>query len=296
MQAARFALALLLTISGLHADSAVQHSLEYKLLFGKVKALDDTLGGALGVATIDLTSGRIFVYNGEAVFPTASTIKIPIMMEMFRAMKTGRIQPDTRLTLAPSDSVGGSGDLQNALKNGPVTLTVRQLITAMIEHSDNAAANKCISMVTMASVNRLLSNWGFRETRLRRVMMDARAAQNGNENTSSPLEMARLLEMLYRGTAIDPSASQQMLDIMKRVKADVRSAIPEAIDVASKPGDLEGVRCEAAVVYLPGRPFVLSVFSTFLDQDVNPVPEVTRIAFRYFQKLANSNEYGHRVK
>ena len=295
MAPARIALTALLAIS-LHADSAVQHLLEYKLLFGRIKALDDNLGGALGVATIDLTTGRIFVYNAEAVFPTASVIKIPIMMEMFRQMKEGRIQPDAQVTIQPSESVGGSGDLQNALQHGPVTLTVRQLMTAMIEHSDNTATNKCISMVTMGRVNRSLADLGFRSTRLRRLMMDSAAAERGDENTSSPLEMARLVEMLYRGAAVDPDASRQMLELMKLVKADVRGAIPANIEVASKPGDLDGVRCEAAIVFLPGRPFVLSVFSTFLNQDVNPVPEVAKIAFEYFQKLAESNEYGHKVK
>jgi beta-lactamase class A len=296
MAPARIALAILATISVARAESAVQRLLEDKLLFGRIKALDAELGGVLGVATIDLASGRIFVYNGEAAFPAASVIKIPIMMEMFRQISAGRINPDRQVTLTPADSVGGSGNLQNALKQGPVTISVQELIRNMIENSDNIAANRCIAMAGMENINGLLSGLGFRQTKLRRVMMDAAAAERGDENTSSPLETARLLEMLYHGRAIDSDASRRMVEIMKRVKGDLRAAIPAGVEVASKPGDLDGVRCEAGIVYLRERPFVLSVFSTFLDQDANPVPQVAKIAFEYFQQLARSNEYGHEVR
>lgn len=296
MAPGRIALAILFTASTLHADSAVQRLLEDKLLFGKIKALDGSLGGVLGVATIDLTSGRIFVYNGEAVFPAASVIKIPIMAEMFRQIKLGRIRAGDQVRLTPSDAVGGSGDLQKDLQRGPVSLSVYELIAAMIEHSDNTAANRCISMAGMDRVNRFLADHGFRNTRLRRMMMDAPAAARGNENTSSPIETARLLEMMYHGQVVNADASRQMLDIMKSVKADLRAAVPAGIEVASKVGDLDGVHAEAGIVYLQGRPFVLSVFSTFLNQDVNPVPEIARIAFTYFQKLAGANEYGHKVR
>ena len=80
-----------------------------------------------------------------------------------------------------------------------------------------------------------------------------------------------------------------MLDVMKKVKANMRPVIPPSIEVASKPGDLDGVRCEAGLVYLPKRLFVVNVMSTYLDDKVNPVGEVTRIVFDYFDKLAHAN-------
>lgn len=272
------------------AESSVQHLLEAKM-HNRIKAVDDALPGALGVATIDLTSGRIYVYNGEAVFPTASAIKIPIMVQMFRA----KVNLEERITLQPSDAVGGSGILQKPLSKGPVTLTVRELMTAMIEHSDNTATNRCIQIAGMERVNALITGLGLRSTRLRRVMMDSAAAKRGDENISTPVEMARLVEMLYRNKLSAPQDTRQMLDILKLVKADFRSTLPPEVEVASKPGAIPGVHCEAGVVLLKGRPFVLSVFSTFLNDDANPLPEVTGIVFEYFRKLAQSNEYGHRV-
>jgi len=273
------------------AESAVQHLLEAKM-HARIKALDDSLDGALGVAAIDLSSGRLYVYNGEAVFATASSIKIPIMVQMFKA----KVNLDESVTLQPSDLVGGSGNIQRTLAKGPVTMTVRELMTAMIEHSDNTATNGCIRIVGMERVNALMASLGLRSTRLRRVMMDSAAAIRGDENTSTPVEMARLVEMLYRNRLSPAADTRQMLDILKLVKADFRKALPADVEVASKPGGIPGVHCEAGVVMLKDRPFVLSVFSTFLKDDANPVPQVAQIVFEYFRRLAQSNEYGHRVK
>ena len=274
----------------LPAETTVQHLLESKL-YARIQALDKGLHGVLGVATIDLTNGRIFVYNGEAIFPTASSIKIPIMVEMFRTVKN----LEEKVTISPAESVGGSGTLADRLKSGPVTMTVRQLITAMIETSDNTATNKCIAMVHMDRVNHLLESLGFRATRLRRIMMDSAAAARGDENISSPIEMAHFVELLYRGKLAGRDATSEMMAIMTRVHADMRLAIPGNIKVASKPGELERVRCETAVVYLEHRPFVVSVFSTFLDENENPVGDVTRLVFDYFRKLGDSNDYGHKI-
>ncbi len=266
------------------------------MLFRRIQALDSSLNGVLGVAAIDLKSGSTFAYNGDAVFPAASSIKVAILIEVFRQMKAGAFHLTDNVTLRPAESVGGSGELQNALKRGPITITVQQLITAMIEHSDNTATNRCIAMVRMENVNRYLEEHGFHSTRLRRLMMDAAAAERGDENVSTPLEMTRLVQMLYDGRAVDADASRQMLEIMKLVKAGIRSAIPPEIPVASKPGDLDGVRCETGIVYLPGRPFAISVFSTFLNEGANPVGDTTKIVFDYFRKIADSNEYGRKIR
>ena len=290
------ALLAIALIPAAYAQSPVQRLLADKMLYGRIKALDDSLNGVLGVAAIDLNSGAMFAYNGDAVFPTASSIKVAILIEMFRQIKAGAFRLSYSVTLTPAESVGGSGEFQNALKRGPFNVTVQQLITEMIEHSDNTATNRCIAMVKMENVNRFLEEHGFHATRLRRMMMDAAAAERGDENVSTPVEMTRLLQMLYDGRAVDAESSRQMLEIMKRVKAAIRGAIPPEIPVASKPGDLDGVRCETGIVYLPGRTFAISVFSTFLDEAANPVGDATKIVFDYFRKLAAANEYGRKIR
>ena len=292
----RHAVALLLAASALQAETAVQRLLEDKLLFGRVKAIGDAIHGALGVATIDLTSGRVFVYNGEAEFPTASTIKVPLMVELFRRAKSGELRLDSPVAVSPSDLVEGSDPTKARLASGPAEIPVADLMRAMIEHSDNTATNKLIGIAGMDSVNGLLASQNMRATRMRRRMIDVAAAARDEENTTSPLEMARFLETLFRGGLADADATKQMIGLMKLVKADIRAAVPAQIEVASKPGDLNGVHCEIAIVYLPDRPFILSVYSTFLNDGENPVPDVAKAAFEYFTKLAASNRYGNRVR
>jgi beta-lactamase class A len=269
--------------------------LERKLL-DRIRAIEEGAGGVVGVAAIDLDEGRTIAWNGNTVFPQASSIKIPILIETFQAARDGRLKLDDAITLEQADTVGGSGHLQILLRTRPVSLTVRELAAAMIETSDNTATNKLIAMLGMERVNASLGRLGFKQTRLQRIMLDTAAAARGEENVSTPTEMARLMELIYRRKAVDADASNEMLEIMKRVNADFRAVFPAAIAVASKPGEVTGVRCETGVVFLPGRPFVLSVMSTFLSDGENPVPAVARAVYDHFAKLAASNRYGNRLR
>jgi beta-lactamase class A len=271
------------------------------LLDGKLRVqlhkIDERLNGVLGVAAIDLSTGKTFEYNADAIFPTASTIKVPILIEMFRLARAGEFKWSDSMTLQPADSVGGSGHLQEALAKGPVTLTIEELVAKMIVDSDNTATNRVIAMAKMDRVNHLIQEMGMQHTRLRRIMMDTQAAVKGNENVTTPLEMARLAEKLYHKKAGEPADCDSMLEIMKRVPGAIRSAVPAEIEVASKTGSLPGVHCEVAIVYSPPKPFVLSIYSTFLDSDANPLPEVAKLLFAHFHdKLGKSNAYGNQVR
>lgn len=270
-------------------------ALERKLLV-KLEAQDQALDGVLGAAAIDLSSGRVIEYGGNVVFPQASSIKIPIMIEVFRAARAGKASLDRAVTLAKEDAVGGSGHLQILLRRGPVTLSVRDLVTAMIETSDNTATNKLISLVGMDSVNRYLDQAGMKQTRLQRRMLDQTAATESRENISTPLEMARLMETLYRGTAVDAQASKEMIEILKLTDASFRATIPSGVAVAAKPGSVSGVHAETGIIFLENRPFVLSVMATYLNPGINPIPGVAHLFYEYFEKLRNSNRYGHKLQ
>lgn len=277
------------------AQPTVVELLEQKTL-DRVRAVNASLNGVLAFHAIDLTNGRTLFVNSGTVFPQASSIKIAIMIQMFKAARAGAFNLEDPVLLDPKETVGGSGHLQILLRTGPVRLTVRDLISAMIETSDNTATNRCIGMVGVDKVNQTLAELGFRATRLQRRMLDTAAAINDMENISTPQEMAHLADLIYHGKAVDPEACKEMLIMMKRVNAAMRKVIPGAVEVASKPGDLTGVHCETGIVFLPNRPFALSVAATFLDEGRNPVGEVTRIVYEHFEKLAKSNKYGNKLQ
>lgn len=286
-------IALLLSALPLFAQPTVEQYWERKLM-KEVGDYAEKLDGVAGIAAIDLTTGRALCFQCEAQFPTASSIKIPILIGMFRAMRNGEFKIEDKVTLEKKDIVGGSGHLNPAIEKGPLTLTVRELMTAMIETSDNTATNRCIRMVGMERVNRILDELGFRTIRLQRVMMDAGAVLADRENIATPIEMARLVEMIYRETAAPPEDCRAMLDIMRLVKGGMNRALPAGVDVASKTGGIPGVKNQVGVVYLKNRPFVLSVYGTYLgDSKVDPVEDLTRLAFRYFERLSRANRYGH---
>jgi beta-lactamase class A len=286
---------LLIISAALRAQASPEEALERKLL-DRLRAVDQSLSGVLGVAAIDLNSGRVIAFQGSIIFPQASSIKIPILMQVFRAVRAGKLSMNQPVALERKDSVEGSGHLKILLRSQPLTVTVRELARAMIETSDNTATNKLIAMVGMDQVNDLVAQLGLKETKLQRRMLDSEASADNRENISTPLEMARIAEMLYRGKVIDAEASREMIGMLKLVDANFRMSIPAEVAVASKPGELNGVRAETGIVFLKNRPFVLSVMSTYLEAGQNPVPAVARMFYEHFEKLARSNRYGNKLQ
>jgi len=293
----RFATLICVALAGAAAaQPTLSELLEIKTL-AELRRFDEAFDGALGVAAIDLTTGHTFGLHSNTVFPQASVIKIAILARMYQAAHAGKFALDDRITIQPGEAVAGSGRLQERLKSGgPATLTVRELIAAMIEWSDNTATNKCIALAGMDDVNRMMDELGLPHTRLRRKMMDSAAVARGEENVSTPEEMACLVETIYRGKLVDQAASREMVEILKKVEGGIHEGLPLDIETASKTGELPGARGETGIVFLEGRPFVLSVMSAFIDDRRTPVPEVTRIVYRYFEKLAGANAWGNRLK
>ena len=185
----------LLTVAAVSLPAFAQPSvielLEQKTL-DRVRAVNTSVNGVLAFHAIDLTTGRGLFLNSGTVFPQASSLKIAIMIQMFRSARAGAFNLTDRLTINPQETIGGSGHLQILLRSGPVTLSVRELVNAMIETSDNTAANRCIDMVGMERVNRTMEELGFHSTRLQRKMLDTASAAKDLENISTPQEMARL--------------------------------------------------------------------------------------------------------
>ncbi|MBI3694846.1 MAG: serine hydrolase [Acidobacteria bacterium] len=279
---------------GLQAQSDVVELLEQKTL-QRIRDFDARFDGVLGVAAMDLATGRVFSHHGDAIFTQASVIKIPILIGLFRAEREGKLRFSDQVTLTRKDLVGGDGSLQHRLTGGDVTLTVDELIGSMIVESDNTATNRLIDLAGMERINLTLEELGLRHTRLRRKMMAARAVRQGEENTSTPLEMLQLVERIYHGKIIDEQACQAMVAILKQVKDAMRAAVPPQYEVASKWGRVDGVAGETGIVYLDRRPFALSVMSVFHGVKAeNAVGPVTQIVFDHFERLAHSNRYGNR--
>jgi len=258
-----------------------------------VEAVDRGLDGVLGVSVKDLKGGLTLDLRPQEPFPQASSIKLAVLYELYRQAEEGRVDL-AEVTRPPLPRVGGGGVLQEL--GDKVSLTGRDLAVLMMGWSDNAATNVLIDRVGMDAVNRRLDSLGLRATRLRRKMMDLEAARRGDENVSVPAEMRQLVEAIYAGAGLSKERARDLLAVAAVPKdSPFRVPLPEKLVVADKPGSLEAVRCVSAVVDLPGRPYAVSIMTTYLRRDADgeaAIREISAALYETFDRLARSSELG----
>ena len=154
------------------------------------------------------------------------------------------------------------------LTPGVTKVTNRDLATMMVAVSDNSATNVLIDRVGMDNVNRLLDTLNLAHTRLRRKMMDIKAAGEGRENVSTPREMLSLLEQIYRGKIFNQATTADFLKMLSTHKDSwILRDLPDGLQVADKPGSLEGVRNDSGIVFAQNRPYVICVMTTYLRKE-----------------------------
>lgn len=269
------------------------------LLWQKLEATihdeDRKLDGVLGVAILDLSTGHALLFNADEVLPTASSIKIAILAELYHQAQQGKLKLTDLYTLQSSDLVGGSG-ITNALTPGVTRLTLRDVAALMISVSDNSATNVVVDRVGMEHVNALLDSLNLPHIRLRRKMMDLKAASEGRENVASPREMMLLLEALYRGKVLNKEMTDDFFKLLSIHKESyIPRELPEDLRVANKPGELEGVRNDSGIVFTGSRPYVISVMTTYLRHERDGGDAIVRIsaaAYSMFDRLSRASPYG----
>lgn len=296
LQCAALVLLILAPLHLVPAQTMPIELLEAKTL-QQLEEFDQDWDGVIGVAALDLTTNRLFSYHGDVLFPQASSIKIPIMIEIFRQAGRGAFKLSDEFEIAPAMLVGGSGRYQEELRAGKtLKKPLLDIVRAMIIWSDNVATNVCIDLAGMEQVNQTLRHLGLHATRLQRKMMDGEAVARNDENISTPVEMVRLMQMLQAGIIVDGADTELILNILAEVADNMRAGVPSAYRVAAKPGGVPAVACETGIIFFDQRPFALSVMSTFNgDGAGRPVQAVTEIMFKHFEKVAHSNVYGHRT-
>ncbi|MBI3579614.1 MAG: serine hydrolase, partial [Ignavibacteriales bacterium] len=193
---------------------------------------------------------------------------------------------------------GGSGVL-NELGQKSVSMSIRDYAVLMIVLSDNTATNVLIDLVGMENVNKSLRALGATKTKLQRIMMDVKAAAEGRENIGTPKEVMMVLEKLYRGEIVSKTACDDMLSILRKEKSGaIRSGLPATVELANKEGEVEGIRCDVGIVYLPDSPYIICAMTKLLAKDEDGpkiISEISRAAYSYFERKANSNQYGRRI-
>src|SRR5215831_5929036 len=196
----------------------------------KIRAAIAQFPGKVHLFAKNLDTGQSYALNPDERVQTASTIKLPIMAAVFAAVDAGKAKWTEELTLNQDERVSGSGILSE-ISNG-VKLPIRDIVHLMIVVSDNTATNMIIQRFTADMVNAEMDKLGLPKTRsLRKVRGDGNdlkppsgfsAAGRLPENekfgigVSTPREMVTLLEKIDRGEVVNPAASKEMIEILKR--------------------------------------------------------------------------------
>ncbi|MGH7729333.1 MAG: serine hydrolase [Vulcanimicrobiaceae bacterium] len=236
--------------------------------------------GKVGIAVEDLATGETLGINAQAAMPAASTIKIPVMVEVFRQLVAGTLDLSRRVHLEDRDRDFGWGRLAYAPDGTAVS--VRGLLHAMIDHSDNTASNMLIRLVGRRNINRTMAQLGLHQTRLLSdVRTDTSAVRY--DLRSSPHDMLALLDGIARGRLLDPWASRAMLAILagQQINDLLPESLPRHVEIAHKTGSLHDTLDDVGIVFGDREPYVIAVMTTRLSD-----LEVGRTFIRRISKIA----------
>ncbi len=219
--------------------------------------------GVIGLAIIDLRSGDTLSIRGTERFPTASIIKLPILVEVFHQMRFGRLRWEDPLVMLDADRVGGAGLIQHF--RPPHQLTVGDAATMMISISDNTATNLLIDKVGIRAVNVRMDSLGLPDTELyakvflrARTSIDTAGSARFGLGSTTPVEMATILARLFRGQLVSDTASRRMIDLLKlqQVRDRIPRLLPPGTTVAHKTGEVDDSRNDCGIVFAPEREYV----------------------------------------
>ncbi|MBV7332432.1 class A beta-lactamase-related serine hydrolase [Chloroflexi bacterium TSY] len=262
----------------------------------QVRGLCDTFPGVMGVCAKELTQENSLHIRSDELFPTASTIKIHILTQLLSRAERGELDLAEKIRVTSEMLTPGSGILTYLA--GTLELSVLDLANLMIIVSDNTTTNLCIDLAGIDETNALLRDLGLSQTMLRRKMQDYDAVARNDENVSTPAECVAMLEHLYQGRPT-PQVAEQTLTILKKPnRGPIQRGLPD-ISVASKPGGMTRVRCDAGIVFLSRRPYIIAVMTKYglghpLDQEM-AVVDVVRTIHETMVALDDSSVYGQGI-
>ncbi|HEV7746804.1 MAG TPA: serine hydrolase [Pyrinomonadaceae bacterium] len=249
---------LVLLIASVSAFGQTDQPAKPLTLDALVRAEVSQFKGKVSLFAKNLDTGATYDLGGDDRVPTASTIKIAIMVEAFARVTEGKAKWTDEVILTKEKKVGGSGIL-GEFSDG-LHLTLRDAVNLMMTMSDNTATNLVIDVLSANAVNARMDSLGFKETRLmRRVFGGGESLEGKKEENkrfglgrTTPREMVAILEKLERGEVVSPAASKEMIELMKREQG-TNGIWRELwrVDKATKSGALDALRSNIGILYHP---------------------------------------------
>lgn len=235
-----------------------------KKLQSKVHEAIAGFNGDIGIYIKNLRTGKIVAINADTIFPTASIVKVPILVGIMDKINKGELKYDSSLIYKDSLLYEGSDILGSFKSNEKISL--KKVIMLMLTTSDNTASLWLQSIAGKGiRINEIMDSLGLKNTRV-----NSRTPGRENDRTqygwgqTTPLEMGTLFEKIYRNEVFSASACERMMRCLGRNYWDENEAIsviPPTIEVFSKNGCVNASRSEAMIVNAPGNPYVFCIFT-----------------------------------
>jgi beta-lactamase class A len=260
--------------TGPHLDASLQALLERQ----------NPAQGTVGLYVRNLTNGAEASVNPNRVFAAASLYKLPIMVETIRQIKLGKISPDQPLMVQRSQWVPGSGVLQGRVGD---SLPVKELLRLMIGESDNIAAMMLLDLCGIGNVNQTMRGLGLESTRL--LDYHVPSANTGlGPYTSSPADMAQLMDTIGTGRLVDQETSDEALKLLAQKQASdlLGELLPWNVKIAHKWGEIPGARHEAGIIYTPQFKYVVIIMTENVDPLGSPsyIRELSKAIYTFFEQ------------
>lgn len=238
-----------------------------------------------GIAFKDLQTGKIVMLNEKDNFHAASTMKTPVLIEIFKQAAAGKFSLTDSIVIKNSFSSIADGSKYSLdsrddselelYKNIGGKRTIASLAYQMIILSSNLATNLLIDLVTPDSIMHTMKEMGANDIKVLRGVEDNKAYQKELNNTTTAYDLLLIYEQMANEKLISAAASKEMIRILLDQRFDeiIPAQLPKDVKVAHKTGSITGVQHDSGIVLLPdGRKYVLVLLSRF-----DPVDEKTVI-------------------
>lgn len=248
----------------------------------RIIAAAEAGGGSVGVTLVG-PNGDTFTHNADRKYGAASTVKIPLMVEIFRQIDRGERSLDDPYTLVDADRAAGSGVILE-LHTG-ITLTLNDLIYLMMAISDNTATNILIDYAGMDNVTATMRELGMTQSLLGRKMKGRPAEEGEQENWATPGDYARLMQALLANQVASADSCAKMVAMLEKQQNTRRISryLPESDKIrwGSKTGSVRGVTNDVGFVTTDAGTLIVSIYCEGLaDQHVGEkvIGDITRAA------------------
>lgn len=253
--------------------------------------------GSFAVAFKDLQTGQEFLFHEKETFHAASTMKVPVMIEIFKQAAAGKfsltdsiavknefrsIVDSSMYSLDPGDD--SEKELYTRIGS---KLPLSELVYKMIILSSNLATNIVIEWADAKKVTQTMRDLGANDIQVLRGVEDSKAFEKGLNNSTTAYDLMIILEKMADSQVVSPAASQAMINILldQRFNEIIPARLPDTVKVAHKTGNITGVQHDAGIVFLPdGRRYVLVLLSKGLPDEkagIQALAKVSEIVYQY---------------